>query len=332
MRGGGQRSGRAAQAPARRGCGNPGTAALPRSSPVREFWIFIIVGASLLAGCASAPKQSEPQVWKPSTSKGGYYQDDGPGDNPPRNLAATPDAEPKDEPPQKFANQPYDVMGTRYVPDIANKPYRAQGLASWYGRKFHGKKTSSGEPYDMYGMTAAHRTLPIPSYARVTNVKTGKSVMVRINDRGPFHPSRLIDLSYTAALKLGLLSNGSGMVEVERVFAGATAEGSTGLAQTVKGPDPSAMVPVAVATKSQPGPDASGLFLQLGAFGTQANAEAFREKVQTELDWLNEPIQILPKDGLFRVRLGPYLTRLEASAIADKVRSTLDFNPLISAE
>jgi rare lipoprotein A len=143
----------------------------------------------LLAGCASAPKQSGPQAWEPSTNKGGYYQDDGPAENPPLDLASVPDAEPKNEALQKFANHSYEVMGNRYLPDTSGKPYTAQGLASWYGRKFHGKKTSSGEVYDMYGMTAAHRTLPIPSYARVTNLLTGKSVVVRINDRGPFHPA-----------------------------------------------------------------------------------------------------------------------------------------------
>jgi rare lipoprotein A len=284
----------------------------------------------LLASCASAPKQSGPQAWEPSTNKGGYYQDDGPAENPPLDLASVPDAEPKSEALQKFANQSYEVMGNRYVPDTSAKPYRAQGLASWYGRKFHGKKTSSGELYDMYGMTAAHRTLPIPSYARVTNLLTGKSVVVRINDRGPFHPSRLIDVSYTAAFKLGLLAKGSAMAEVERVFA---ADGNA--SPTTPGPAPNAPELAAspiVTVKSPDTSDASRLFLQLGAFETQANAEAFRDKVKQELNWLNESIRILPKGSLFSVRLGPYPTRLEASAIANKIRATLDVAPLVSTE
>jgi rare lipoprotein A len=285
---------------------------------------------ALLAGCASAPRQPEQQVWKPSTNKGGYYQDDGPGDNPPANLAAVPDAIAKDEPLARLANQPYEVLGNRYVPDISDKPYKAQGIASWYGRKFHGKRTSSGEPYDMYGMTAAHRTLPVPSYARVTNLKNGKSVVVRVNDRGPFHPERLIDLSYTAALKLGLLGTGSGIVQVERVFPGE----SSRLARNAT-PDINNLQPVGVPAAAPgitPDTGAAGLFLQLGAFGSQVSAEAFRDKVRQDLVWLNESIRIVPKDGLFRVRLGPYPTRVEARAIAEKIRSTLDFAPLMAVE
>ena len=152
---------------------------------------------------------------------GGFYQDDGPGDNPPADLAAIPDAVPRDEPFNRFANRPYSVLGRDYVPLREVGRYRATGVASWYGRKFHGQKTSSGEPYDMYGMTAAHPTLPIPSYARVTNPANGRSVIVRVNDRGPFHAGRVIDLSYTAAWKLGYVGNGSTQVVVESIAPGA---------------------------------------------------------------------------------------------------------------
>ena len=150
---------------------------------------------------------------------GGYYKDDGPGDNPPdvAILAAVPEPEPRIEAPHRFANNPYNVFGVDYVPLRAVVPFRQRGLGSWYGRKFHGQRTSSGEAYDMYGMTAAHPTLPIPSYVRVTNVGNGRSVIVRINDRGPFHPGRVIDLSYTAAWKLGYLNAGSTPVDVELV-------------------------------------------------------------------------------------------------------------------
>jgi rare lipoprotein A len=142
---------------------------------------------------------------------------DGPPATPPPNLSAVPDAEPRVEPIKAIgANKPYEVAGQRYAPLSADVPYTQRGLASWYGRKFHGRPTASGEPYDMYAMTAAHPTLPIPSYARVRNPANGREVVVRVNDRGPFHSSRLIDLSYTAALKLGLLG-GVAMVEVERL-------------------------------------------------------------------------------------------------------------------
>lgn len=152
---------------------------------------------------------------------GGYYQDDGPGDNAPPNLEQTPDAIPRDEPPLRSAtNRNYVVFGKTYQPFIDNRPFMQRGVGSWYGRKFHGQKTSSGEPYDMYAMTAAHPTLPIPSYVRVTNVANGRSVVVRVNDRGPFHSDRIIDLSYTAALKLDYINQGSTLVDVVRLREG----------------------------------------------------------------------------------------------------------------
>ena len=159
-----------------------------------------------------------------STSKpGGYYKDDGPHANPPANLDRVPDAVPKSEPLHKFANRPYSAMGGSYVPLTSVQPFRQRGVASWYGKRYHGQKTSSGEVYDMYEMTAAHPTLPIPSYARVTNIKNGKSVVVRINDRGPFRSGRVIDLSYVAAYKLGYIQAGEATVEVESIVPGRSA-------------------------------------------------------------------------------------------------------------
>ena len=152
-----------------------------------------------------------------STNKGGYYKDDGPGTRSPSSLASIPDATPRAEPLHKFANRPYEVFGKKYVPLASLQPYKQRGVASWYGKRYHGQKTSSGEVYDMYQMTAAHPTLPIPSYARVTNTKNGKSVVVRINDRGPFRSDRIIDLSYVAAHKLGYVQAGQATVEVEAI-------------------------------------------------------------------------------------------------------------------
>ena len=152
------------------------------------------------------------------SGRGGYYQDDGPGSAPPADLQAIPDAEPRVEPYTTRGNKPYAVFGKSYVPITDGLPLKQRGVGSWYGRKFHGQKTSSGEIYDMYKMTAAHPTLPLPSYARVTNVRNGAQVIVRINDRGPFHSSRIIDLSYTAALKLGYIGHGSAELEVERLL------------------------------------------------------------------------------------------------------------------
>lgn len=156
------------------------------------------VGA-FVAGCASAPEA------------------DGPPDNPPPGIERTPDAVPRLEPIRAGGpNRPYSVAGRTYVPLTADVPFAESGLASWYGRKFHGRPTSSGEPYDMFAMTAAHRTMPIPSYARVRNPANGREIVVRVNDRGPFVQGRVIDLSYAAAARLGLLG-GVAPVTVRRL-------------------------------------------------------------------------------------------------------------------
>jgi len=156
-----------------------------------------------------------PQAGARPSRGGAYYQDDGPGNRPPAALHAIPDAVPRAEPLHPAANRPYTVFGQRYVPRPELTSHRERGMASWYGRKFHGRPTSSGERYDMYGMTAAHPTLPIPSYVRVTSIRTGRTVVVRVNDRGPFLNRRVIDLSYTAAHRLGYVDAGSTEVEVE---------------------------------------------------------------------------------------------------------------------
>ena len=166
---------------------------------------FLLLVLTLLVGCGSSPRP------------GGYYKDDGPHENPPANLDRVADAVPKSEPLHMFANRPYTALGKEYVPMTALQPFKQRGVASWYGKRYHGQKTSSGEVYDMYQMTAAHPTLPIPSYARVTNIKNGKSVVVRINDRGPFRATRIIDLSYVAAYKLGYIQAGEATVEVESI-------------------------------------------------------------------------------------------------------------------
>jgi rare lipoprotein A len=156
----------------------------------------------------SATSQSAKPTNKPTVAnnKGGaYFQKDGPADHIPVNLNLVPDAVPQTEPLIKSANQPYTAMGMSFRPDTSEKPFKATGVASWYGKQFQGRKTTSGERYDMFAMTAAHPTLPIPSYVRVTNAANGKSVIVRINDRGPFHRNRAMDLSYAAAYKLGFV-------------------------------------------------------------------------------------------------------------------------------
>jgi rare lipoprotein A len=166
--------------------------------------IFLLVIFLAVGGCSS-------------TRPGGYYKDDGPHERPPANLERVADAVPRSEPLHKFANRPYEALGRRYVPLTSVQRFRQSGLASWYGKRYHGQKTSSGETYDMYAMSAAHPTLPIPSYVRVTNLANGRSVVVRVNDRGPFKSERVIDLSYVAAYKLGFIQAGQARVEVEAI-------------------------------------------------------------------------------------------------------------------
>ena len=271
------------------------------NSAFRFLCVFVL--ALALAACGSTPKRQPGK---------GYYLDDGPGDNPPSNLDTLPDAQPRVEPLNKYANRPYTVLGKNYVPETRFVPYKARGTASWYGRKFQGQKTSSGEPYNMYAMTAAHPILPIPSYARVTNLRNNKSVVVRINDRGPFYSGRIIDLSYAAAYKLGIAAQGSGTVEVESVQPGT----ETLVAQAPKPAEPDPAPPPVTAQVVPASSEASGIYLQLGAFGSKVNAEQFLTRLRSQLAGFSEALSIFTKDGLFRVHAGPYANRGEAQHAA----------------
>ena len=177
--------------------------------------VLALLAAALLTACGSTPSRTGGGK---SSGGGGYYKDDGPADYIPVDLDKVPDAVPRIEPLNRNTLRPYTVMGQHFVPFTDFRPYRERGTASWYGKKFHGKATSSGEPYDMFAMTAAHPTLPLPSYARVTNLNNGRSVVVRVNDRGPFLHSRIMDLSYVAAYRLGYVNSGSAPVEVEAIL------------------------------------------------------------------------------------------------------------------
>lgn len=252
----------------------------------------------------------------PSKKGGGYYKDDGPGDEIPDNLDQIPDAEPKWEPLHKPALKPYSVLGKNYTPMTSLQPFTQRGLASWYGKKFHGQKTSNGEIYNMFGMTAAHTTLPLPSYVRVTHLNSGRTVVVRVNDRGPFHAGRIIDLSYTAAHKLGLIGNGSGEVEIETLIPGST-YASTGV------PTKPAALPPPVAPKpADPTIDKTfgpGFYLQFGAFANRDNADNLRNHLAREMEWSPQPIRIASDEKLHRLQMGPFATRAEAEEIAQRV-------------
>ncbi|MDR2189463.1 MAG: septal ring lytic transglycosylase RlpA family protein [Azonexus sp.] len=309
--------------------------------------LALLFSALLLAACgttrppstgggaaASAPAKST------ATPKrgGGFYKDDGPGDDIPDNLDAIPDAQPKWEPLHKPATRPYVVLGKEYLPNATLKPHKERGIASWYGKKFHGQKTSNGETYDMFAMTAAHPTLALPSYVRVTRLQNGKSVIVRVNDRGPFHAGRIIDLSYTAAWKLGLIDGGSGQVEIEAILPGQ----STGATYAQTAPPPVTAAPspsppdeialLALRDDEPASPAASddgspGVYLQLGAFANPDNAENLRNHLARELDWLTEPLRIRASSGIYRLQLGPYTSRDEAEQIATKIQASLGQKP-----
>ena len=302
--------------------------ALPLSGLTQASLLLV---AFVLSACGTSPRQETTPVVKapasvpvPSSRSGGYYLDDGPGANPPANIDSIPDAVPRAEPLHRGALRPYTVMGRNYVPMTAVAPYRARGVASWYGRRYHGKLTSTGETYDMYGMSAAHPTLPLPSYVRVTSVANGKSVILRVNDRGPFIDSRLIDLSYTAAYKLGVIAGGSAMVEVEAIVPGV-ALAPAPAAVIAEPPPVKAAAPTPIPLSTDPG----GVHLQLAAFGSRENAEAYAARLRGDFDWLAPQVQVAQRDNLFRVVAGPYASPAEARLTAEKITQTLGVKPVV---
>jgi rare lipoprotein A len=273
------------------------------------------------AEAAVAP--SAPSPVDGTRRPGGYYLDDGPGASPPDNLAAVPDAIPRREPLNPRTQRPYTAMGRTYTPMTQLAPYSARGTASWYGQRYHGRATSSGEPYDMYAMTAAHPTLPIPSYARVTSVRNGRSVVVRVNDRGPFHGGRLIDLSYVAAWKLDLVAHGSGPVEVTSIIPGAG--DAPPLAGAVGKPPPPLPPAVPLASGDR------GLYVQLGAFNALDSAQDFAGKMVVELEGLAANLSVLARDRVFRVQAGPYRDRAAAEAAVAAIEKRMGFRPFVAS-
>ncbi|CAM8662394.1 RlpA Lipoproteins [Oxalobacteraceae bacterium] len=297
---------------------------------------------STTAPSASTTTDSVPPVSQsPSTSgtrkPGGYYLDDGPDERIPEGLLDTPDAEPRIEPYAKGPSRPYTIFDQTYVPITDNRPFVQRGIGSWYGKKFHGQRTASGEIYDMYKMTAAHTTLPIPCYARVTNLRNGKQVIVRINDRGPFHSSRIIDLSYTAALKLGYVQNGSSELEVERLRpeeikrmqALRRADDSLA-AKPVAADEIDAIVrPVNAPASSAVAVEAGGFFLQFGAFSQAHNAASLRERLlSTWPENLPRP-ELVQSQGLYRLHSGPFNTRELADRAAQALKSSAQLQPTV---
>ena len=346
----------------------------------------LIAMALILAACQSTPSHQRPEGARPGATKakakaktktksasvpspssasksasksgggGGYYKDDGPGEDS-SDLSNTPDATARAEPLLARANRPYKVFGKTWVPRTRVEPFRQSGIASWYGRRFHGQPTSSGERYNMYAMTAAHPTLPIPSYARVTEIASARSVVVRINDRGPFLHGRIIDLSYAAASKLGYIKRGSTKVEVEQILPGRTEIVETSPQAPVPAPPVSApasppasptttsdsdmlgaLIADAVAVdmarnapNSSVGTDADrqNLFLQLGVFGSRENAEDFRTRAEARVAGLAGKLDLKPEGDRFRLYAGPYASPGEARTEAERISELLGIQPFI---
>ena len=271
-----------------------------------------------LVACSSAP-----------TRRGGFYQDDGPPDKVPADAARTADAVPRIEPFHPLANRPYVALGHSYTPITDDRPYRVRGIASWYGKQFHGSRTSSGEIYDMFAASAAHPTLPIPSYARVTNVRTGASVIVRVNDRGPFKSDRVIDLSYGAASKIGIVGSGTGEVEVVRLtFADIRA---------MQGEAPRTEPAAVAAAPARPAaaPEAGRWSVQVGAFQQEFNADVLRERIAVQLQQsggelaAQRPPRVERDGSIFRVLVGAVADRAAAQSLAQQLERLLGRQTLL---
>lgn len=250
------------------------TAPLPRVGNVRKGVFALPLLALLVAGCSG-----KPAFVNDDSAPSGRFD-----------ASGVPDAVPRAEPRSRYGNpKTYVVFGKEYRVMEDASGFRESGIASWYGTKFHGRRTSSGEPYDMYKMTAAHKSLPLPSYVRVTNKRNGKSVIVRVNDRGPFHDGRIIDLSYAAALKLDVVATGTAPVEIEVIDP----------ERYVAAPPPSAK------TIAERKVADGGLYIQLGAFSESRNALGLKSRLEGAGI---RPVRVAEEMDrqLFRVRVGPF--------------------------
>jgi rare lipoprotein A len=227
-------------------------------------------------------------------------------------AANVPEATPKWEPISPQGNKsPYQVLGKTYEILSSNKNYIEEGVSSWYGLKFHGELTSNGEVYDMYALSAAHKTLPIPTYLRVTNLANGKKIIVRVNDRGPFHGDRLIDLSYAAAIKLGFQKQGTTKVKLEAINTA-----------------PPASVAISSTEMSE---NRLASFVQVAAFGARAHADALAKKLRTFIDsaevFTAQAFNLAKP--LFRVRIGPFDSDAEAQQVMQQVKDEKVGQPIV---
>lgn len=237
----------------------------------------LLLASAMLSGCSIGPSIFEEQDGGPD-----HHVD----------VSNIQNAVPRDEPRSRYGNpSSYEVLGKRYHVMSSADNFSERGIASWYGNKFHGRRTSSGEPYDMYAMTAAHKSLPLPTYVEVTNLENNRQIIVKVNDRGPFHQNRIIDLSYVAAAKLGITAKGTGLVEIRAI-----------------NPSKPYVAAKPARTNYAKGNNSPSLFIQAGAFGVYDNALRMKARLESTL---HEPVRInqVSIDGktIYRVQVGPLL-------------------------
>ena len=259
---------------------------------MKKTWFFLVSAITLFIGaCATQTVSDKDSLQTPATNKGKYYLDDGPPADVEIALADIPDATPRAEEINPAYNRPYTALGESFKPYKQLRPYRQEGLASWYGRRYHGRKTSSGEVYDMFKMTGA-------SYVRVTRTDNGKSVIVRINDRGPFWEGRIVDLSYAAAHRLGYVKAGTTKVIVEAILPNGVAQSQPQLSDDGNGEE----IPIVAASP----------FIQLGAFQSKTGAEITRQNITTET---GKKAKVKKSGDLYIVYTGTYANNKEAQKI-----------------
>ena len=281
-------------------------------------YIFTLLIIFLLSGCQSIDPIFEENLSKKETKikeSGAYYLDDGPEENLPENLDEIPNAKPKYEALSKWASRPYVAFDKKYTPMKKIIPFKEEGYASWYGKRYHGKKTSIGEAYDMYQMTGAHKTLPLPCYIKVTNLKNKRSVIIRVNDRGPFVDNRIIDLSYAAAHRLRIIETGSELVRIEMVNP-SLAKKNIKETENVSSTNSSIKY----------------FYIQAGAFSSEDNASYLIKRL-SKIQFRNSlNIKKLSKNSLHLVTIGPYDSKKNAEQALKDIAQKIQLNSFIISE
>ena len=275
-------------------------------------YVFTLIITFLLSSCQSIVPDLKVE---PNKKSGAYYLDDGPEDNPPENLDKIPDAQPKYEALSKRANRPYVAFDKKYVPMQKIIPFEEEGYASWYGKRYHGRKTSIGETYDMYQMTGAHKTLPLPCYIKVTNLENKLSVIIRVNDRGPFIDERIVDLSYAAAQRLRIIEKGSELVKIEMLNP-SLAKKNLDQSDNTSSADPSI----------------KDFYIQAGAFSSEDNATNLINKLTTIIFKNSLNIRKINKNSLYLVTIGPYKTKKFAEKALKDISKKIQLNSFIISE